>query len=71
MKKYIIIFSIFLFLFNSYSLRMVTVGSGITEIIYALGIESNLVGNCVSSNYPDEANHLQRLVIKECYQVRE
>ena len=43
MKKYIIIFSIFLFLFNSYSLRMVTVGSGITEIIYALGIESNLV----------------------------
>ena len=61
MKKYIIIFSIFLFSFNSYSLRMVTVGSGITEIIYALGVESNLVGNCVSSNFPDEANHLPKV----------
>lgn len=61
MQKYIIILSSILISINAFSMRMVTVGSGITEIIYALGVESNLVGNCVSSNYPDEANELPKV----------
>ena len=63
MKNKIILILLFLALLNikSFALRMVSVGSGVTEIIYALGVQSNLVGNCVSSNYPKEANDLPKV----------
>ena len=63
MKNKIILILFFLALLNikSFALRMVSVGSGVTEIIYALGVQSNLVGNCVSSNYPKEANDLPKV----------
>ena len=60
-KTILILFFLILMTTKSFSLRMVSVGSGVTEIIYALGVQSNLVGNCVSSNYPKEANNLPKV----------
>ena len=60
-KTILILFVLTLLTIKSFALRMVSVGSGVTEIIYALGVQSNLVGNCVSSNYPKEANDLPKV----------
>ena len=59
--KYILTLLITLITYNAYSMRVVAVGSGLTEIVYAIGAETNLVGNCVSSNYPDEAKELPKV----------
>ncbi|MDF7807273.1 ABC transporter substrate-binding protein [Pontiellaceae bacterium B12219] len=41
--------------------RLVAVGGAVNEIIYALGAEELLVGNCVSSYYPPEALKLPKV----------
>ena len=41
--------------------RVVTLGGSVTEIVYALGQEARLVGNDISSIYPDAANQLPRV----------
>ncbi|MDZ8118165.1 heme/hemin ABC transporter substrate-binding protein [Pontiella agarivorans] len=41
--------------------RLVVVGGAVNEIVYALGADDLLVGNCVSSYYPPEANRLPKV----------
>jgi iron complex transport system substrate-binding protein len=41
--------------------RLVAVGGAVNEIVYALGAEDLLVGNCVSSYYPPEAAKLPKV----------
>ncbi|QBG48294.1 hemin ABC transporter substrate-binding protein [Verrucomicrobia bacterium S94] len=41
--------------------RLVVVGGAVNEIVYALGAQDLLVGNCVSSYYPPEANRLPKV----------
>lgn len=55
----------FLLLINSFPLtaaeRIVSVGGGLTEIIYALGLEAQLVGTDTSSVYPEPATKLPQV----------
>tara|TARA_B100002019_G_C21177221_1_gene551770 strand:- start:50 stop:877 length:828 start_codon:yes stop_codon:yes gene_type:complete len=44
--------------------RVVAVGSGINEIVYALGANDKLVGNCISSIYPEDAKTLPKVGYK-------
>ena len=41
--------------------RLVVVGGAVNEIVYALGADDMLVGNCVSSYYPPAANKLPKV----------
>ncbi|HBO87465.1 MAG TPA: hemin ABC transporter substrate-binding protein [Verrucomicrobia bacterium] len=66
MAKFLIYTVLFLCCSNivSKAQRVVAVGSGINEIVYALGASDKLVGNCVSSIYPEDAKTLPKVGYK-------
>ena len=53
-------FSLMLHLYATEN-RVVAVSSGVTEIVYSLNAQDQLVGNCVSSIFPEEANLLPKV----------
>lgn len=61
LKFIFVIFCIICSIHTLFADRVISIGPGTTEIIYALGVESNLVGNCASSNYPIEANDIPKV----------
>lgn len=51
--------------------RIVSIGGAVTEIVYALGFGSNLVGVDTSSLYPEDATRLPRWAINASSPPRE